>query len=51
MKHWELAPANAAALQKAGVDFAFTAADLDKKEEFLNALAQSSKIWLRFLWR
>ena len=46
MKHWELAPTNAAALQKAGVDFAFTAADLEKKEEFLNALRKAVKYGL-----
>ncbi|MCC9135432.1 amidohydrolase family protein [Pontibacter silvestris] len=34
MKHWEMAPANAAMLQKAGVTFAFTAADLKDKKDF-----------------
>ncbi|MCW3124404.1 MAG: amidohydrolase [Bacteroidetes bacterium] len=38
MKHWELAPANAAALSKAGIDFALTTSDLEKKEDFLKNL-------------
>jgi imidazolonepropionase-like amidohydrolase len=46
MKHWELAPANAATLQKAGIDFSFTAADLDKKEDFLDALRKAVKYGL-----
>ncbi|WP_347158108.1 amidohydrolase family protein [Pontibacter chitinilyticus] len=35
MKHWEMAPVNAAMLQKAGVTFAFSAADLKDKKNFL----------------
>jgi len=35
MKHWEMAPSNAAALEKAGIRFAFTAADLKNKKDFL----------------
>lgn len=34
LKHWELAPTNAAALEKAGVNFAFTTADLTNVSEF-----------------
>lgn len=34
LKHWEMAPANAAALTKGGVTFAFTAADLKNKSDF-----------------
>ncbi len=34
MKHWELAPANAATLAKAGISFALTTADLKSKAEF-----------------
>lgn len=34
LKHWELAPANPAALEKAGVTFAFTASDLTNISEF-----------------
>ena len=38
MKHWELAPANPAMLQKAGIPFAITSADWDAKEDFLKNL-------------
>lgn len=34
MMHWELAPANAAALEKAGITFALTASDLKDKKDF-----------------
>ncbi|MDJ1493221.1 amidohydrolase family protein [Cytophagaceae bacterium DM2B3-1] len=34
MKHWELAPSNPAALAKAGIPFALTAADLKNKADF-----------------
>lgn len=34
LRHWERAPGNAAALASAGVDFAFTLAQLEKKEDF-----------------
>ena len=47
MKHWELAPANAAALSKAGVDFALTTSDLEKKEDFLKNLRTAVKYGLR----
>jgi imidazolonepropionase-like amidohydrolase len=46
MKHWELAPTNPAALAGAGVDFAFTTADLEKKDEFLAALRKAVKYGL-----
>lgn len=46
MKHWELAPTNCAALAKAGIDFALTLSDLEKKEEFLNALRKAVKYGL-----
>lgn len=46
MKHWELAPTNAAALAKAGVDFALTISDLDKKDEFLGNLRKAVKYGL-----
>lgn len=46
MKHWELAPTNPAVLAKEGVDFAFTMADLEKKEEFLAALRKAVKYGL-----
>ena len=47
MKHWELAPANAAALTKAGIDCAFTTADIEKKEDFLKALRTAVKYGLK----
>src|SRR5690606_680206 len=34
-KHWELAPTNPAAFEKAGIEFAFTTADLGNVSEFL----------------
>ncbi|UYZ60939.1 amidohydrolase family protein [Hymenobacter latericus] len=34
LKHWEMAPANAAVLQKAGVRFALSSADLKDKKKF-----------------
>lgn len=46
MKHWELAPTNCAALAKAGIDFALTTSDLEKKEEFLGALRKAVKYGL-----
>jgi imidazolonepropionase-like amidohydrolase len=38
LMHWEQAPANAAALEKAGIQFALTAADLTDKKDFLKNL-------------
>lgn len=46
MKHWELAPANCAALAAAGVEFALTPNDLEKKEDFLPALRKAVKYGL-----
>jgi imidazolonepropionase-like amidohydrolase len=43
MKHWEMAPANAAMLSKAGVVFAFTASDLKDKNAFLPNLRKAVK--------
>ncbi|OAQ39045.1 amidohydrolase [Pedobacter psychrophilus] len=34
MKNWELAPTNPAVMEKAGVDFAITAADLESAKDF-----------------
>ncbi|MEQ8470780.1 MAG: amidohydrolase family protein [Marinoscillum sp.] len=34
MKHWEMAPANAQMLANAGVEFAFTSADLKKVDDY-----------------
>ena len=47
MKHWELAPTNAATLSKAGVDFALTTSDLEKKEDFLKNLRTTVKYGLK----
>ncbi|UPL50076.1 amidohydrolase family protein [Hymenobacter sublimis] len=41
LKHWEMAPANAAMLAKAGVPFAFSAADLKDKKKFLPNLRKA----------
>ncbi|PIQ21924.1 MAG: amidohydrolase, partial [Cytophagales bacterium CG18_big_fil_WC_8_21_14_2_50_42_9] len=41
LKHWEMAPANAAALSKAGISFALTAADLKDKKSFLPNLRKA----------
>ena len=46
MKHWELAPTNCATLAKAGIDFALTTSDLEKKEEFLANLRKAVKYGL-----
>jgi imidazolonepropionase-like amidohydrolase len=46
MKHWELAPTNTASLNKAGIDFAFTTSDLEKKDEFLALLRKAVKYGL-----
>ncbi|MCJ8164544.1 amidohydrolase family protein [Pontibacter sp. E15-1] len=41
MKHWEMAPANPALLQKAGIAIAFTASDLKDKKDFLPNLRKA----------
>ncbi len=41
MKHWELAPTNAAALEKAGVPFCLTSADLRDTKQFLANLRKA----------
>ncbi|ALW86525.1 amidohydrolase [Hymenobacter sedentarius] len=46
LKHWELAPANAARLSQAGVPFALTAADLKDKKKFLPNLRKAAKYGL-----
>ncbi|MDB5282462.1 MAG: amidohydrolase [Bacteroidota bacterium] len=46
MKNWELAPTNPAALAKAGIDFALTPSDLEKKDEFLPNLRKAVKYGL-----
>lgn len=41
MKHWELAPTNAAILAKEGIEFAFTADGLKKKGDFLKNIRKA----------
>jgi len=41
MMHWEMAPANAAALEKAGINFALTASDLKDKKDFWKNLRKA----------
>lgn len=47
MKHWELAPTNPATLSKAGIEYAITIADLEKKEDFLKNLRSTIKYGLK----
>ena len=41
LKHWEMAPANPARLEAAGISFAFTTEGLRDKKQFLEALRKS----------
>ncbi len=41
MKHWELAPANAAMLSKEGITFSFTRAGLKNPDDFLKNIAKA----------
>ncbi len=41
MKHWELAPTNAAVVAKAGIEFAFTADGLKSKADFIKNIQKS----------
>jgi imidazolonepropionase-like amidohydrolase len=41
MKHWEMAPSNAAAFEKAGINFAFTTADLRDARTFMTNLRKA----------
>lgn len=41
LKHWELAPANPAALEKNNIEFCFTAADLKDKNTFLKNIRKA----------
>jgi imidazolonepropionase-like amidohydrolase len=43
LKHWELAPANAAYLAEEGIDFAFTADGLKKKSDYLANIRKAIK--------
>ncbi|MFN8308767.1 MAG: amidohydrolase family protein [Chitinophagales bacterium] len=46
MAHWEKAPTNPAALKKEGVEFCFTAADLEKRDDFFKNLRMAVKYGL-----
>jgi len=46
LKHWELAPANAAYLAKEGISFAFTAYGLKKKSDYLANIRKAIKYGL-----
>ena len=46
LKHWELAPANAARLSQAGVPFVLTVADLKDKKKFLPNLRKAAQYGL-----
>ena len=41
MKHWEMAPGNAAALEKAGINFSITAAELNDMKTFMANLRKA----------
>ena len=41
MKHWELAPTNPAAFEKAGIPFCLTAADLKDSKQFITNLRKA----------
>ena len=46
MKHWELAPANAAAYEKAGIPFCLTTADLRSVNQFWSSLRKAMEYGL-----
>jgi len=46
LKHWEMAPANPAFLQKAGVHFALTSKRLKSRDDFLKNLRKAVKYGL-----
>jgi imidazolonepropionase-like amidohydrolase len=41
LKHWEMAPSNPAAFEKAGISFCLTAADLRDQKEFMSNLRKA----------
>jgi hypothetical protein len=41
MMHWEMAPANPAAMEKSGISFAFTSADLKDQKDFYKNLVKA----------
>lgn len=46
MKHWELAPANLAMLEKESIEFALTSSDLENKKSFWKNLLKAKKYGL-----
>jgi len=46
LKHWELAPGNAAAFEKAGINFCLTTADLSNVSEFMANLRKAMEYGL-----
>ncbi len=46
LKHWELAPSNPASLEKNGIQFCFTTAELKDKNNFLKNIRKSIKYGL-----
>ncbi|GJM31205.1 MAG: periplasmic amidohydrolase [Saprospiraceae bacterium] len=46
MKHWELAPTNPARLAEAGIKFALTTHELEKKDQFMEHLRKAIKYGL-----
>ena len=46
LKHWELAPGNAAAFEKAGINFCITTADLTNVTEFMTNLRKAMEYGL-----
>ncbi len=46
LKHWEMAPCNAAEMEKNGIQFAFTSADLKERKDFLPNIRKAIKYGL-----
>lgn len=46
LKHWEMAPANAAEMEKNGIQFCFTTSDLKEKNQFLPNIRKAIKYGL-----
>ncbi len=46
LKHWEMAPCNAAEMEKNGIQFCFTSADLKERKDFLPNIRKAIKYGL-----
>lgn len=46
LKHWEMAPCNAAEMEKNGIQFCFTSADLKERSQFLTNIRKAIKYGL-----